>query len=102
MTSAPVLDIPFAAGDVAILKEIPEDSLIGLGAVECRFEHIDTPEEIVTRVEEAMKYVDAERPSLNPDCGFAPGMRSGPPLEEAYLKLKNQAQAARRLREMYA
>jgi len=91
-----------AAGDVAILKEMPEDSMIGLGAVECRFEHIDTLEEIVARVEEAMKYVDAERLSLNPDCGFAPGMRSGPPLEEAYLKLKNQAQAARRLREMYA
>ena len=91
-----------AAGDVAILKEMPEDSLIGLGAVECRFEHIDPPEEIVARVEEAMKYVAPERLSINPDCGFAPGMTSGPPLEEAYLKPKTEAEAARRLREMYA
>ena len=61
-----------AAGDVAILKEMPEDSLIGLGSVECRFEKIDTPEEIVARVEEAMKYVEPERLSPNPpkDTGW--------------------------------
>jgi 5-methyltetrahydropteroyltriglutamate--homocysteine methyltransferase len=75
--------------------------LIGLGCVECRFEKIDTPEEIVARVEEAMRYVEPERLSLNPDCGFAPGLRSEVPLDEAYLKLRNEAEAARRLRDMY-
>ena len=86
------------AGDVAILRELPDDKLIGLGAVECRFEKIDTTEEIVARVEEAMKHVDPERLSLNPDCGFAPGLAIDMPLEEPYLKLKNEAEAARRLR----
>jgi 5-methyltetrahydropteroyltriglutamate--homocysteine methyltransferase len=90
------------AGDVAILKELPDDALIGLGSVECRFEHIDTPEEIVARVEEALKYVEPERLSLNPDCGFAPGLEADTPLEEAYLKLRNEAEAARRLRDKYA
>ena len=90
-----------AAGDVAILKELPDDALIGLGSVDCRFENIDTPEEIVARVREAMRYVAPERLSLNPDCGFAPGLGSEVPLDEAYLKLKNEAEAARRLREMY-
>ena len=90
-----------AASDVAILKELPEEALIGLGSVECRFEHIDTPEEIVARVEEAMRYVAPERLSLNPDCGFAPSAGSEIPLDEAYLKLKNEAEAARRLRETY-
>lgn len=90
-----------AAGDVAILREMPEESLIGLGAVECRFEHIDTPEEIMTRVEEAMKYVEPERLSLNPDCGFSPGRVAYAPLEEAYAKLKNEAEASRRLRDKY-
>ena len=91
-----------AAGDIAILKEMPEDSLIGLGSVECRFEHVDTPEEIMARVEEAMKYVEPERLSLNPDCGFSPGRTAYAPLDEAYAKLKNEAEAARRLREKYA
>ena len=39
--------------------------------------------------------------SLNPDCGFAPGIAADIPLDEAYLKLKNEAEAARRLREKY-
>ena len=91
-----------AAGDVAILKELPEDALIGLGSVECRFEHVDTPEQIVARVEEALKYVTPERVSLNPDCGFAPGIEAEIPLDEAYLKLRNEAEAARRLHDKYA
>ena len=91
-----------AAGDLAILREMPEESLIGLGCVECRFEKIDTPEEIVARVEEALKYVEPERLSLNPDCGFSPGRASQVPLEEAYLKLRNEVEAASRLREKYA
>ena len=81
---------------------MPEDALIGLGSVECRLEHIDTPDEIVARVEEAIKYVEPERLSLNPDCGFAPGKASEIPLEEAYLKLRNEAEAARILRDKYA
>lgn len=91
-----------AAGDVAILREMPRESLIGLGCVECRFEHVDTPQEIMARVEEAMRYVEPERLSLNPDCGFSPGRIAYAPLEEAYAKLKNEAEAARRLRDTYA
>ena len=89
------------AGDVAILRELPEDKLIGLGAVECRFEKVDTTEEIVGRVEEALKYVAPERLSINPDCGFSPGLEGSMPLEEPYQKLKNEAAAAQRLRELY-
>ena len=90
------------AGDVSILKQLPEDSLIGLGCVECRFEHLNSPQEIVSRVEEAMRYVEPERISLNPDCGFAPGLEADIPLDEAYLKLKNESEAAYLLREKYA
>ena len=90
-----------AAGDLAILKQLPEDSLIGLGCVDCRFEEIDTPEQIVARVENAMKHVDKERISLNPDCGFAPAFTFELPLEEAYAKLRNEVKAADLLREKY-
>ena len=89
------------AGDVAVLQQLPEDKLIGLGSVDCRFEKIDTPDEIVARVEEALKYVDAQRLSLNPDCGFSPGRDSVMALEEPYQKLKNEAAAAQYLRQLY-
>jgi 5-methyltetrahydropteroyltriglutamate--homocysteine methyltransferase len=87
------------AGDVAVLRELPEDVQVGLGCVDVRFAEIETPELIAERVEKALAHVAVGRLSLNPDCGFAPGKDHEVPLEEAYLKLKNLALAARRLRE---
>ena len=90
------------AGDVSILKAIPEDKMVGLGCVDCRSEHIDTPEEIVARVENALRYLSPHQIVLNPDCGFAPGNAADIPLDEAYQKLKNEAKAAEILRNKYA
>jgi 5-methyltetrahydropteroyltriglutamate--homocysteine methyltransferase len=86
------------AGDVAILRELPAGVRIGLGCVDVRFPEIDTPEQIVERVRKALAYVPAERLTLNPDCGFAPGKDHEIPLEEAYAKLKSLGQAAKLLR----
>src|SRR5215831_18846362 len=88
------------AGDMAVLKELPESVRIGLGCVDVRFPEIDSPEKIVERVENALRYVSRERIMLNPDCGFAPGKDHEIPLEEAYAKLKNEVLAAKKLREM--
>ncbi|MCH9036703.1 MAG: cobalamin-independent methionine synthase II family protein [Chloroflexi bacterium] len=90
-----------AAGDKAILGELPRHLDIGLGCVDCRSAHIDTPGEIVARVKEALEYVAPERLVLHPDCGFAPGSAADIPLDEAYLKLRNEAAAARLLRDEY-
>ena len=90
-----------AAGDLAVLKELPETASVGLGCVDCRGEHIDTPEEIVARVEKALNYLPPERIFLNPDCGFAPGNAADIPIDEAYAKLTSEAKAAVILREKY-
>jgi 5-methyltetrahydropteroyltriglutamate--homocysteine methyltransferase len=87
------------AGDMAVLRALPEDRLIGLGCVDVRGEQLDTVEEIAARIEEARTHVDASRLSLNPDCGFAPGSAAAIPIDEAYAKLRREAQAAARLRE---
>jgi 5-methyltetrahydropteroyltriglutamate--homocysteine methyltransferase len=89
------------AGDLSVLREIPEDKRVGLGCVDCRGEHIDTPAEIVARVENALRYLSPDRITLNPDCGFAPGNAADIPIDEAYQKLKNEARAAEILREKY-
>jgi 5-methyltetrahydropteroyltriglutamate--homocysteine methyltransferase len=89
------------AGDYAILRELPEDRRIGLGCVDCRGEHVDTPEQIVARVEKALPYVAPERLTLHPDCGFAPGSAADIPIDEAYRKLANEVAAARLLRSRY-
>ncbi len=89
------------AGDFSCLRALPEDRLIGLGCVDCRGEHIDTAEEIVARVEQAIEHIAPDRISLNPDCGFAPGSAAEIPIDEAYAKLCNEAEAARILRDRY-
>ncbi len=90
------------AGDVAIFGAFPTDKEIGLGVVDVRGEIADSPEQIVARVEKALKYLAPEQITLNPDCGFAPTSTNPISLEEAYLKLRAMAQAAGILRERYA
>jgi len=90
-----------AAGDKKILTELPDGMNIGLGCVDCRSAHIDTPEEIANRVREALEFISADRVMLHPDCGFAPGSAADIPIDEAYLKLRNEALAAKILRAEY-
>ncbi len=90
------------AGDVAIFGAFPTDKEIGLGVVDVRGEIADSPEQIVARVEKALKYLAPEQITLNPDCGFAPTSTNPISLEEAYQKLRAMAQAAGMLRERYA
>ena len=70
--------------------------------MDCRGEHVDTPEEIAARVEKALAYVAPERITLHPDCGCAPSVANPIDLDEAYLKLKAMCQAAALLCERYA
>jgi 5-methyltetrahydropteroyltriglutamate--homocysteine methyltransferase len=90
------------AGDFAVLRDLPDDRLIGLGCVDCRGETIESPETIAARVEQAMRHVDGARLWLNPDCGFAPGSAADIPIDEAYAKLRQEAAAAGLLRARHA
>jgi len=87
------------AGDFAVLRKLREDFEIGLGCVDVTPGKIDAPEIIAARVREAMKHLAAERITLNPDCGFAPGSGAAVSIDEAYQKLCNEAAAAGMLRE---
>ncbi len=90
------------AGDFEVLKQLREDFEIGLGCVDVMPGKIDSPEEIASRVRQAAAVIDPKRITLNPDCGFAPGSGAVVPIDEAYEKLRNEAAAARMLREEFA
>ena len=90
------------AGDAAVFKELRQDFEIGLGCVGVHPGAVDTAATIMARVEEAMEFLQPERIVLNPDCGFAPGSAARVDIDEVYLKLKNEVEAARRLRQKYA
>ena len=91
-----------AAGDMNVLKYLPERFDIGLGCVDCRNNVADSPQEIADRVERALEYIAPERVTLHPDCGFAPGSAAEIPIDEAYVKLKNEVKAAKLLRQVHA
>jgi len=89
------------AGDAAVFEALRDDFEIGLGCVGVHPGEVDAPEVIVARVEEALEYLAPERVVLNPDCGFAPGSAAKVDIDEVYAKLKNEVEAALRLRERY-
>jgi 5-methyltetrahydropteroyltriglutamate--homocysteine methyltransferase len=89
------------AGEARVFAQLRGDLEIGLGCVGVHPGQVDTPEQIASRVEQALEYLPAERVVLNPDCGFAPGSAARVDIEEVYAKLCNQSEAARRLRERH-
>ena len=69
----------------------------------CEPGYIDSVETILQRVRSLVTdgRVSPERVTLNPDCGFAPGMGATVDPDEVYTKLKNQRKAAQLLREEF-
>jgi 5-methyltetrahydropteroyltriglutamate--homocysteine methyltransferase len=90
------------AGDMTVFRDLREEFEIGLGCVDVTPGQVDSPETIASRVRKALQFVDRERITLNPDCGFAPGSGAAVGLDEAYQKLCNEVTAARILREEFA
>jgi 5-methyltetrahydropteroyltriglutamate--homocysteine methyltransferase len=89
------------AGDMAVFRDLRDDFEIGLGCVGTTPSVIDSVQQIVERVEMALKHLSPERVTLNPDCGFAPGSGAQVSIDEVYQKLKNEVAASRQLREKF-
>ena len=86
------------AGGLSSLAGFPQNVRLGLGCIDHCDRMVETPDQVVARVEEAMRYVDKERITLHPDCGFSPSVQNPMDLDEAYLKLCALSQAAALLR----
>jgi 5-methyltetrahydropteroyltriglutamate--homocysteine methyltransferase len=86
------------AGSMDVLAKLRPDLGVALGVVGVTPGVIDDADTIVARVERALRYLSPARIALVPDCGFAPGAGAKVDLDEVYLKLCNEAEAARKLR----
>ena len=80
------------------LREFPKDKILGLGVIDHCDPRVETPDDVVARARTATEYVDADRITLNPDCGFSPGAQNPMDLDEAYAKLRALAEGAAILR----
>ena len=90
------------ADDLESLGRLRPDFELGLGVVDVTPGAKEEAERIVARVERALQRVEAKRITLNPDCGFAPGSAAKVDIDEVFLKLRAEADAARTLRERFA
>jgi 5-methyltetrahydropteroyltriglutamate--homocysteine methyltransferase len=89
------------ADDLESLGRLRGDFELGLGVVDVTPGAKEDAKRIVERVDRALQRVDAKRITLNPDCGFAPGSAAKVDIDEVYLKLRAEAEAARVLRGRY-
>jgi 5-methyltetrahydropteroyltriglutamate--homocysteine methyltransferase len=86
---------------VSVLSRFPADKTLGLGVIDHCDPHVESPEEVVARVEAALEHIPPDRLTLNPDCGFAPGSLNPMSIDEAYKKLQSMCRGATLLRERY-
>jgi 5-methyltetrahydropteroyltriglutamate--homocysteine methyltransferase len=89
------------AGGIGVLTRFPKDKMLGLGVIDHTDKNVETPEQVVARVEAALEMLPTGRISLNPDCGFSPSSINPMDLDEAYLKLRAMCRGATLLREKY-
>jgi 5-methyltetrahydropteroyltriglutamate--homocysteine methyltransferase len=87
------------AGEMAVFAPYAGMREMGLGVVNPRTREVETPQEIVAKVWEALDYFEAGQIYLNPDCGF--GTFAERPVntpETASRKLRAMVEAAGVLR----
>ena len=90
------------AGEMEVLKALPDDVRIGIGACNQKHAHVESVEHVVHHAEHAVQLFGAERLLLTPDCGFATFADN--PLTSAAIaeaKLATLAGAARILRQRH-
>jgi 5-methyltetrahydropteroyltriglutamate--homocysteine methyltransferase len=59
------------AGEMAILRAIPDHVRIGVGICNQKHPHVETLEEVLSKGEQAIALFGKERVLFTPDCGFA-------------------------------
>ena len=59
------------AGDVDVLKAVPDDKRVGVGVVNQKLDSVELVKDIQRRISEVINFFGKDRVLLTPDCGFA-------------------------------
>src|SRR5581483_4855127 len=59
------------SGSFEPLKDVPDDKVVVLGLVSSKFDTLESPEELIGRIEEAAKFYPRDQLALSTQCGFA-------------------------------
>jgi 5-methyltetrahydropteroyltriglutamate--homocysteine methyltransferase len=85
------------AGGFEPLRFVPKGPMVVLGLVTTKTGRVETPDELLRRIEEASRFIDPAQLAISPQCGFASGI-SGNDLTEdqQWRKLEVLVETARR------
>ncbi|MDA1189161.1 MAG: methionine synthase [Chloroflexi bacterium] len=81
-------------GNLPQWKEWSDGRELGAGIIDVKSFYPETPEDVAGRIHEVLRYADAEKVYLNPDCGFG-----WSPRYIALAKLKALAEGAKLARQ---
>ncbi len=59
------------AGDFSPLQYVPKDKIVVLGLITTKSPELERPEDVISRIEEATKFIPNERLAISTQCGFA-------------------------------
>ena len=86
------------SGSFAPLARVPDDRMVVLGLISTKRPELEDAEVIVRRINEAARYVGADRLALSPQCGFSTSIIGNElSVEDEKAKLRLVAEAARRV-----
>jgi 5-methyltetrahydropteroyltriglutamate--homocysteine methyltransferase len=85
------------AGTFEPLRLVPSDKVVVLGLVSTKTPVLESADDLLRRIDEAARYVPAERLALSPQCGFASHFHGNPLGEDdQWRKLALVASVAKR------
>ncbi|MGI8531678.1 MAG: hypothetical protein ACR2KN_01610 [Geodermatophilaceae bacterium] len=79
--------------DLEAYRDFPTDKVLGLGVVDAKNTHVETPETIAERIRQRLEIVPADRLLVAPDCGLGYFSRT-----TAYAKLRAMGEAVAMVR----
>ena len=72
------------------LADVPDDKVVVLGLVSSKFDELESPEQLLARIDEAAKFHPREQLALSTQCGFSsagPGNAISEGAQEKKLRL---------------
>jgi 5-methyltetrahydropteroyltriglutamate--homocysteine methyltransferase len=86
------------SGTFAPLRFVPKGKAVVLGLISSKIAHMEGPDDLAKRVDEASRFVPLENLALSPQCGFASTAEGNLITEESqWAKLQLAVETARRI-----
>lgn len=95
-SAADVIHLEFTSrgfDELDAFRDFPTDKVLGVGVVDAKNTHVESPEQIAARIRRALEVVPADRLLIAPDCGLGYFSRT-----MAYAKLRAMGEAVRQVR----